>query len=337
MSRPLRIWIDIAAPPQVLFFRPIVEALHGAGHRCLVTIRDFSRAPQIATQLGMAHVVVGRHGGQGTAAKGVAMLARVRDLIRIARQFAPDLAASHNSYAQALAAAVLRVPLVTAMDYEHQPANHLSFRLATRVLVPEAFPEDALRRCGAHGDAVVRYSGVKEEVYLADFAPDRSFPSTFGLPPEQIIVTMRPPARSALYHRFENPLFEAALDRISAVSAATILLLDRGSDPRWTRFPNVRVVQTAVDGPNVVYWSDLVVGGGGTMNREAAVLGTPAYSVFAGKPIAVDDYLIQQGRLTRIESAADLDRIAIRKRLANQPHARSAGLQQILAVLTGPW
>jgi predicted glycosyltransferase len=44
--------------------------------------------------------------------------------------------------------------------------------------------------------------------------------------------------------------------------------------------PNVFIPREIVDGPQLVYWSDLVAGAGGTMNREATVLGTPVYSQF---------------------------------------------------------
>src|SRR6202012_5888249 len=63
---------------------------------------------------------------------------------------------------------------------------------------------------------------------------------------------------------------------------------------------------TPVDGLNLIWFSDLVVSGGGTMNREAAALGVPVYSVFRGKIGAVDRYLSDQGRLTLIESAQDV-------------------------------
>ena len=69
------------------------------------------------------------------------------------------------------------------MDYEHQPANHLSFRLARRVIVPATFPEASLRRFGASPKKIVRYEGFKEELYLADVAPDPSSSSRSGSTP----------------------------------------------------------------------------------------------------------------------------------------------------------
>jgi predicted glycosyltransferase len=330
----MRVWIDLAAPPQVLFFRPIIAALQRDGHELLVTVRNFNNAPGIATRLAINHTVVGRHGGRRTSAKGVAILARAGELAMLAHRFRPHLATSHNSYAQAIAAALLRVPLVTAMDFEHQPANHISFRLAQTVVVPEFFPSGALRRFGAHFGRVVRYPGTKEEIYLADFQPDQNFPLDFGLPPSRIVVTMRPPARSALYHGFENTLFDAAVERIATEPSAFIVLLGRdGTNNSWSHFANVFVPKVPVDGPNLVFWSDLVVSGGGTMNREAAVVGTPAYTVYAGKPIAVDDYLIQLGRMKRISSAADLEQLALQKKIRGAVLARADGLHRILDVL----
>jgi predicted glycosyltransferase len=42
------------------------------------------------------------------------------------------------------------------------------------------------------------------------------------------------------------------------------------------------------------------------MNREAAALGVPVYSIFRGKIGAVDRYLAESGRLSLIESPDDL-------------------------------
>src|SRR5207244_9145109 len=101
---------------------------------------------------------------------------RAAALQKGARDRGFDMAVSHNSYAQIAAAAALGIRAVTLMDYEHQPANHLAFRLASKVVVPRAFPAAELRKYGASLRKVKRYEGTKEDVYLADFVPDRSFP-----------------------------------------------------------------------------------------------------------------------------------------------------------------
>jgi len=42
------------------------------------------------------------------------------------------------------------------------------------------------------------------------------------------------------------------------------------------------------------------------MNREAAALGVPVYSIFRGRIGAVDQYLAKTGRLTLIEKVEDI-------------------------------
>ena len=179
------------------------------------------------------------------------------------------------------------------MDYEHQPANHLAFRLASRVVVPGAFPEEDLRRCGAPARKVRRYRGIKEDVYLADFVPDPAFAAAlregFGVADEDVLVVARPPARDALYHRFENELFDDALAHLRAQPRVKLFVLARDDaqrealSARHADAPNVILPRAALDGANLVAHADLVLSAGGTMNREAAALGVPAVSVYAGR------------------------------------------------------
>jgi len=178
----MRIWLDLANSPQVLFFRPIVPELERFGHLVTITSRDFAQTTQLADRYGLRHTVVGAHGGKRLSKIGLRVIERAWQLVRFARLRKFDLAVSHNSYAQALAATALRIPFVTSMDYEHQPANHLCFRLASRVIVPVYFPGWALRKYGATPQKTGYYHGLKEQVYLADFTPQPASPQTESLP-----------------------------------------------------------------------------------------------------------------------------------------------------------
>jgi predicted glycosyltransferase len=322
----LRIWIDLANSPQVLFFHPIVQEIERRGHTTVITTRDFAQTEALATNCGMRHTPVGGHGGKRLSRIGLTLADRAWRLARFARANRCDLAVSHNSYGQSLAAAALRIPSVTLMDYEHQPANHLAFRLARRVIVPEFFPEAALRRFGATPKKTRRYRGVKEQIYLADFVPRPGFLQTLGIAPDRVVVVMRPPGAWGLYHDFENELFDPVFKYVVGHADATVVFLPRVASQsdaaRARRLPNVIVPADALDGPNLLYHADLVISGGGTMNREAAVLGTPAYSVFKGKSAAVDRYLVEQGRMTMIGEPSDIPRIEIRKK---QPGAAMSG------------
>ena len=321
----MRIWIDLANSPHVPFFRALREEFEQRGHEVETTAREFAQTIELAEAAGFAAAVIGGHGGRGLTGKAGNLLGRALALAKWARgRRSFDLAVSHNSYSQIIAARVLRLRCVTLMDYEHQPANHLAFRLASRVVVPEAFPSDALRRFGAREARVWRYGGIKEDVYLADFSPDPRFAEElrgrFGVDVVgDILVVVRPPAREALYHRFENELFDELLTRLVAAPRAKVMLLARGRAQRESlaaRFSSENFIapRDALDGSNLIAAADLVVSAGGTMNREAAALGIPAATVYAGRWAAVDEQLVREGRLKRISTRDDLGSLRVEKK-----------------------
>jgi predicted glycosyltransferase len=77
---------------------------------------------------------------------------------------------------------------------------------------------------------------------------------------------------------------------------------------------NLLVPKNTLNGPNLLYSADIVISGGGTMNREAAILGTPTYTVFKGKLGAVDQFLINDGRMTQIAEVKDIEKIKVEKK-----------------------
>jgi predicted glycosyltransferase len=186
---------------------------------------------------------------------------------------------------------------VTMMDYEFQPANHLSFRLARRVIVPDVFPNEALRRFGASGDKVIRFRGFKEELYLAGFQPDADVLLKLGLDPARVIAVFRPPPEGALYHRLANERFDEVLAQARGREDVQVVLLPRTTAQKARYGSGAIVPDDAIDGPSLLALADVAVGGGGTMNRESALLGTPTYTVFAGRLAAVDAALIEAGLL----------------------------------------
>src|SRR5215471_13609458 len=211
----MRIWIDLANSPHVPFFRALIPAFTEQGHQVEITARDFAQTIELATKAGLVPHVIGRHGGGKLSRKAGNLIGRAAALRKWARDRGFDLAVSHNSYAQIAAAAALGIKTVTLMDYEHQPANHLAFRLASRVIIPRAFPASELRKYGASERKIRLYDGTKEDVYLAEFTPQPGFRETLhklGIASEDVLVVARPPAREALYHRFENELFDELID-----------------------------------------------------------------------------------------------------------------------------
>ena len=336
----MRIWIDLANSPHVPFFRALMPEFVARGHQVEISARDFAQTVELATNAGMLAHIIGGHGGGKLTGKAGNLIGRAAALRKWARDRGFDLAVSHNSYAQISAAAALGIRSVTLMDYEHQPANHLAFRLASKVIVPRAFPSAELKKYGASLRKVARYDGLKEDVYLADFTPDLGFAAVLrelGVPPEDVLVVARPPARDALYHRFENDLFDELLMRLSSQPNTKTVLLPRTdgqrADYQTRNFSNVIMPREALDGANLVAAADLVVSAGGTMNREAAALGVPAASIYAGKWAAIDEQLVAEGRLQKIASREDVDSLAVQKKTSTTPRARRTARVEVAKLI----
>jgi predicted glycosyltransferase len=321
----MRVWIDLSNSPHAPLFAPISRRLQEGGHEVLVTARDNAQTVELARPYWEDLSVIGGRSLNGRLAKGRAMLQRIADLAEWARRTQPDIALSHNSYGQIVAARRLGIRAITAMDYEHQPANHLAFRLANAILLPAALREVPLARQGAKPRKARFYDGLKEEIYLGDFEPSSEALAEAGVRREDggVLVVARTPPTGALYHRAGNPLFGQILERACGHPGVSCVALCRHPEQRrelaGLGLENLIVPERAVDARSLLYAADLVVGAGGTMTREAALLGVPTVSIFAGRTPAVDRWLEQRGSLQRLRSVADLPPLQPRSRQPRSP------------------
>lgn len=333
----MRLWIDLGNSPHVPFFRALSREFEMRGHEIIWTARDYAQTVELANIAGLDPTVFGTHGGKNIVSKGLRFVSRVLELLRWARGRKIDLVISHSSQEPLVVARILGIRSVNIMDYEHHPGNHLSFRMAKRVIVPEVFPIAALRRFGVAEAKVRRFVGIKEDVYLSDFEPNETFSDellALGVSHDDILVIVRPHAPEALYHRgVANQLLSAALDKFAATSGCKVILLPRKQsqgDKLRAEHPNANIiVPAALDGANLIAAADLVISGGGTMNREAAALGVPVATIFAGKPAAIDEYLISENRMIKIESIADLGSLTLQKKPIRKPRREHKVRKQV--------
>jgi len=316
MTRP--VWIDVTNSPHVVFFRPILRRLADAGVETVVTARDYAQTLGLLELYGIPHRVIGRHGGSGRAGKGLAFARRSMSLVRFGRRARARQAVSHGSNDLSVAARLLRLHNTVLHDYEGATTMHrINFRLADKVMLPAVIPFEDLRRLGLDERRYRPYPGIKEQVSLADFEPQPGVLTELGLDESRPVAVLRPPATMSLYHRFDNPLFNEVLDHL-VHSDVQVVLLPRTAEQQaeFTGMVGVVIPERPVDGPSLLYAADLVISAGGTMNREAALLGTPTWTTFAGKLGAVDRMLIESGQMQLLKRPADL---VIARRPAGRP------------------
>lgn len=339
----MHIWIDLGNSPHVPFFKALAPELESRGHRVSWTARDYAQTIQLAEAAGIEFKTVGSHGGGNLFKKGIHFIARTGRLFEWARTQRFDLLLSHNSHEPLMVARLLGVTSVNLMDYEHHPMNHLSFRLASKVIVPESFPESSIKRFGAT-KKTLRFSGIKEDVYLSDFTVDASFRDTLsslGVGLQDCLIVVRPHAPEALYHRgVVNEVLDALLTKLAARKDTKVILLPRkryqGDEIRKRHpSPNIIIPNKPLNGSQLLAVADYVFSGGGTMNREVAALGTPTATIFAGESAAVDRYLESEGRLIAINKKEDLEKIQIGKKSVLEVRRRPEVKQQVIDGILG--
>jgi len=286
--------------------RPVIETLRARGDEVFVTARDFAQTLGLLERFQLDHTAIGRHRGGKLAAKGLGLASRSGALVRWARGRKIDLALGHGSNDISVAAKLLRIPSVTAFDYEWARQQHqINCRLAAGVVVPDVIPPERLAPYGATLEKLRRYEGLKEEYYLADFEPDTAVLAELGLDRERPLAVVRTPPAVSLYHRFEAPVFTEVLQRLKGEQ---VVVLPRTDEQRaeLAREGGFIVPEQAIDAQSLIAFADLVISAGGTMNREAVALGTPVWTTFEGRLGAVDERLIADGRMRRLTRAEDV-------------------------------
>ena len=311
------IWVDCTAAAHPLVLRPLIERFEANGHEVFITTREYGQTVGILDRLGLPYTAVGEHGGASKLGKLRALGGRSARLARLVWDRRPDLALAHGSVDLAVVSSLFLIPSVQMQDYEFaRLQRNVAFRAARRVLAPDSIPVERLKRIGAGPKKLVRYPGLKEEYYLADFEPDPAVLGELGLDREKVLVVVRPPPETSEYHA-PNDIYGAAVRRLAAAPEVQAVVIPRteeqGAAVRALGAANLIVPGRAVDAQSLIALADLVVSAGGTMNREAVALGTPVFTTFTGTMGGVDEDLIAAGRLRVLEDPAALE---LRKREA---------------------
>jgi uncharacterized protein len=310
-SRRRRIWIDLDNSPHVPFFLPIIAELKRKGYEVTITARDAYQVRELVEFYQVPCKIIGRHYGKNKVLKILGACVRAAELLASMIWRRPDIGVSHGSRSQLLACFMLRIPNLTIFDYEFITTTR--FVNPTWAMVPEVVPASSITYTNC---TVLNYPGIKEDVYLASFRPDPSLRGRLGVSPEELLVMLRPPATEAHYHNPESDvLLEEVLACLKERSEVKTVILPRnerqaaamrGLCAETIASGKVIIPKHVEDGLNLIWNSDLVISGGGTMNREAAAMRIPVYSIFRGKTGAVDRYLVEEGRLVLLETRADV-------------------------------
>jgi uncharacterized protein len=315
----MRVWIDIENPPQVQYLTPFCDGFVAQGHDVVVTARRDPTTLELLGQRSIEAIAIGGTGGRSTAQKVLRVGTRATRLVGRFAPRRPDLlvAASRSS---PLAAWGLRLPSFCFCDYEYVDLR-VARRTDTYVVHPDVIDTEAFVRAGIERERLLPFPALKEAISFhgvdVGAIQPLSLPSRNGGP--SLRVLFRPPGEET--HYFVPESRRLALELLGHLAGrADVVTVYSPRYPHQAsyldRFPWVNTpVLLKEPAPFVALLKavDVVISSGGTMLREAAYLGIPAYSILRSRIGQVDRHLESIGRLTILESPAEFEGIRVER------------------------
>lgn len=288
-------WIDIFNGPHVHFFQNFEQYVS----KPILTARDYKPIPELLELYGITATIIGKHGGRNRFNKLLSSSQRIVDLARYIRDKKIDIVVHKHSVEAARVAWGFSIPSISFIDNELMvPQNMLVCPLSNVLIAPIAISQYVLRNFTPSHVAILQFDGICEFANISGFEPDKSVLQRLNLKTSKPIVTIRGEPILASYNHGQS-LVETLIEKIKTdVPGTQIIKLNRAGEEGSS--------QPVVDARSLCYYSDLVISGGGTMTREAALLGTRAITYFT-KPLAVDRYLMQRNILESYPGKKILD------------------------------
>ena len=288
----MKIWIDISNAPHVNFFKGFIRDWQEK-HEVIVTTRPLSNTIDLLKKHDIEFHVVGSHYGKKSISKLFGFFKRCYSLRSFLKGQHIDFAISQSSFYSPFVAKSLHIPCAYTNDNEYAKGNHIGFLLADYILLPEALNNWAKGRY--FQKRTIFYPGVKEGIYL------NPLDITKKIKPEKIYF--RPEPWHAQYHEYAINTFNKMLNNLASIYKVVVLPRDESQKTYFSNLAennkNIEVLNEVENIYEITRKCCFFIGAGGSMTREFAILGIPTISIYQGKPLKVDEYLIEKGVMVR--------------------------------------
>ncbi|MDY0222709.1 MAG: DUF354 domain-containing protein [Desulfobacterium sp.] len=289
-----KIWFDITNTPHVHFQLALYRGLKKDAYTFEFTAREFSETTRLLkAHLGSSFKILGGHHGKNYFGKITGLAIRAMSVYQQSPEF--DVSISNGSES-AIWTSWLKRKRAIAFGDNDQARQWTYSRFVDYCFFPSAINKTILINQGIKKNKLYQYNGYKEDIYIADYQPDQQFLSEL---PFNNYVLVRPENIQANYIRNGNVRSIAPeLLRLLTGKGYNVLYLPRYAfDRNYAEgLKNVHIPSAPVNGLDACYFADAVLTGAGTFAREAACLGVPAVSFYAGRELLmVDQSMIEKG------------------------------------------
>lgn len=303
------IWIDSITPKYAHFYHHLMPRLKALGHECLVTTRasaNYTEAKAMLDLYGIAHVALGGHGGASPLDKFQARLERQQQFLDLFRRTrTPDALITSCMPDSSETAFGLGMPIFQLCDTPLRSTefHYEDITLQTRISVPLAsllfhpfvLPSSIFRHLGLSEAQTFAYNFIDVCLWMKDIKrnPQNDFRSKLGLSLDRPVVFVREEEFKAHYVHEKLDLIYQLIEQLLTKTNYQIVMMPRyGTEHLRQRFGQTVTLIDRTLRPEEFYpFIDVMVGGGGTMNLEAACYGIPVLSMRSFK-LFHDQHLI---------------------------------------------
>jgi predicted glycosyltransferase len=294
----MNIWIDLTNSPHVNFFEYFIKDLQ-QDHEVLLTCRPLANTIELLDLFHFSYHIIGKHYGPNAIKKMAGYPFRVAQLYRFLRNKKIDIAISHSSFYSPFVSKSIGARCIYLNDNEHAAGNRISFIFADLILIPEFMDERKILAQWGKSNKIIKYPGLKEGIYLWNYESKIRDRITNLKNRNQKNIYIRPEPSSAQYYKGRQNFLDELLFELQTLDSIRTVLLPRTKDQedyyRQEKFKYIYVPKKSIPLSQIMDTCNLFIGAGGTMTREAALLGIPTVSIYQDKLLDVDKYLIDSG------------------------------------------
>lgn len=286
------IWFDITNVPHVNFLLPIIRE-YEQEFEMVFSVRDFAETKSLfEKRIGKPYIEGGKHQGGNKLKKLWGLFQRIVKFNKEIPAFDIKISVGGDSSSPV---AWRRGKMAVTFDDNETSPNWMYAPFTDLAFWPKVINPTVLRKQGFKKN-LYQYNGYKEDFYLADYQPNPSFLKQ--LPFEHYVV-VRPENIKASYVEGRQSIVPELLKQLDAAGYNIFFLPRYESDRDYAQgIKNIYIPKDAVNGLDACYYADAILTGAGTMAREAACLGVPSVSFFAGAHLlAVDQSMVEAGKM----------------------------------------
>lgn len=295
------VWLDAVTPKDSLLICALLPALKEKGYDIIVTARKQTQTTDVLELLGIPYICVGKY-GETLREKLVEEQKRTLKFVELFDKIGlPRVLWTHGDVSAIRTAFGLQIPIVYSNDTPHAVhVARLVCPLVDWLVAPVCFGK-SWSKFGIPKSKIVLYDGVEEVAWLAK--PSAKKPDFLkALDGKEQVILFRNVEYKASYCRDVKVDVWKLVEELS--SMATVIYLPRYEEERerLKSLKNVIVPDKPFLTFQVLPFVDLVVGSGGTICRESALMGIPTINFHFWDAVA--KYLRRKGfpiRLLTIE------------------------------------